>query len=148
VLSPEPATERICRKCGRCCCVKLEINKEVVLTPYLCPHLDRKTHLCTIYERRAELNPLCTTPEAGIRHGFWPADCPYARSVPGYVGPREATLDEVKKHQALCQATQQLIRKAAIWLHKRAQEEAAPRGPEPGDEAASTQDWELETLNL
>lgn len=82
------ADPELCEKCGRCCYAKLIIDGEVVYTPFPCPHLDEETRLCTIYERRHELNPCCLTVEMGIRLSVFPADCPYVRDIPDYVAPR------------------------------------------------------------
>jgi Fe-S-cluster containining protein len=99
--------------------VKLEVDGEIVLTPYYCPHLDPQTRLCTIFEHRLELNPLCTTPETGIRHGFWPAACPYAQGTADYKGPRAATPEEAERYEEPCRTLQGLIRQAAAELWKR-----------------------------
>lgn len=81
--------EALCRRCGRCCCAKLIISGEVVYTPHFCKHLDPATRLCTIYERRFEINPDCMTVEEGIRCGVFPADCPYVQGIENYRPPRE-----------------------------------------------------------
>jgi len=111
-----PAGEDLCRKCGRCCRVKLCIEGEAVATPFPCPHLDERTRLCRIYEQRYRLNPLCTPPGMGIRLGIWPADCPYAQSVPDYVPPRDATCEEVEAFAETCRSVQEEIRQAAEQL--------------------------------
>lgn len=104
--SPDP-----CERCGRCCYAKLIIAGEIVYTPFPCPYLDTVTNLCTVYERRHELNPECITVEMGIRLGVFPPDCPYVRDLPDYVPPRlgmtpeeiEAYAQEVLELQAaLC----------------------------------------------
>jgi len=122
----EAAREGLCRKCGECCHVKIEVEGWVVITPYVCPHLDPETRLCAIYERRHELNPLCTSPEAGILEGFWPGTCAYAKAVPGYVGPRKATPEEAKQYEEPCQVVQELIRQAAERLRAASRQDPAP----------------------
>jgi len=77
-----------CRKCGRCCYAKLIIKGEIVYTPFPCPYLDVATRLCTVYERRHEVNPDCMPVEMGVRLGVFPPDCPYVRNMPDYVSPR------------------------------------------------------------
>ncbi len=105
-----PTTEHppdLCERCGRCCYAKLIINGEIVYTPFPCPYLDEATRLCTVYERRHEVNPECLPVEMGIRLGVFPADCPYVRDLPDYVAPRmgmtpdeiEAYAEEVQEHQ-------------------------------------------------
>lgn len=93
------ATRDLCERCGRCCYAKLIIGGEIVYTPYPCPYLDTRTHLCTVYERRHEVNPQCITVEMGIRLGVFPADCPYVRDLPGYVPPRMGlTPEEIEEY--------------------------------------------------
>ena len=97
MASPSMADPSLCEKCGRCCYSKLIIDGEVVYTPFPCPYLDEKTRLCTVYERRHELNPQCLTVEVGIRLGVFPPDCPYVRDLPDYVPPRtRLTAEEIK----------------------------------------------------
>lgn len=89
------ADPMLCERCGRCCYAKLIIDGEVVYTPFPCPHLDEETRLCTVYERRHEVNPECLTVEIGVQLGLFPPDCPYVRDVPDYVPPRrELTAEE------------------------------------------------------
>ena len=57
--------------------------------PFPCPYLDEDTRLCTVYERRHEVNPDCLTLEEGIRIGVFPADCPYVAGIESYKPPRE-----------------------------------------------------------
>ena len=88
------ADPSLCERCGRCCYSKVIVDGEVVSTPFPCPYLDEQTRLCTIYERRHELNPQCLTIEIGVRLGLFPADCPYVRDVPGYRAPRLCLTEE------------------------------------------------------
>jgi hypothetical protein len=105
------ADPRPCKKCGRCCCTKLIINGEIVYTPFPCPHLDETTRLCTIYERRHELNPDCITVDMGIRLGVFPPDCPYVRDVPDYVPPRMGmTPEEIEAYAETVLELQDAIR--------------------------------------
>jgi len=90
----DPAKEDLCRRCGRCCYAKLLYDDELVYLPFPCPHLDEKTRLCTVYERRFEVNPDCLTLEEGIRLGVFPADCPYVAGLENYKPPREAWTKE------------------------------------------------------
>ena len=98
------ADPALCERCGRCCCVKFYLDDELVYTPWFCHFYDPETHLCTVYERRFEVNPHCLTVEEGIAAGVFPADCPYVRDRPGYRPPREApTPEELElygKHKA------------------------------------------------
>jgi len=83
------AFEERCRRCGRCCVAKVIIGGEVHFTPFFCRHLDLKTQLCAIYDRRHELNPDCLSVEEGLLLGVFPADCPYVAGYPHYRPPHE-----------------------------------------------------------
>ncbi len=115
-LAQDAQREALCRKCGRCCCVKVVIQGQVVLSPFYCPFLDEMTMLCTIYPRRYQLNPLCTSPEVGIRLGIWPGDCPYVDDPDNYRGPRDMLPEEVNAYEARCRAAQEEIRKAVATI--------------------------------
>ena len=78
-----------CRKCGRCCARKIVVEDKVFYTEYYCPYLDRETKLCTVYDRRHEINPHCLTVEEGIKVGVFPADCPFVAHIPDYAPPAE-----------------------------------------------------------
>jgi len=107
------ADPKRCEKCGRCCYAKLIIDGEVVYTPFPCPYLDEKTHLCTVYERRHELNPQCLTVEMGIRMGVFPPDCPYVRDIPGYSPPRMTpTAEELEAYGQAVLEAQHALRQA------------------------------------
>jgi len=108
--------EALCHKCGRCCSVKVVIQGQVVLSPFYCPFLDEATMLCTIYPRRYEVNPLCTSTEVGIRLGIWPADCPFVDDAENYPAPRDMLPEEVKAYEAQCRAAQEEIRKAVATM--------------------------------
>lgn len=108
-----------CRKCGRCCYAKLILDGEVVYTPFPCSHLDEETRLCTIYERRHELNPQCLAVEVGIRLGVFPADCPYVRGLPDYVPPRRLTRRELKELGQEILEAQQTVRDPAADKNQR-----------------------------
>ena len=82
-------TEKLCRRCGRCCYAKLMLEDEIVYLPFPCPFLDEKTRLCTVYENRHEMNPDCLTLDEAIKIGVFPADCPYVAGIKDYRPPRE-----------------------------------------------------------
>jgi len=105
------ADPALCMKCGRCCYAKLILGGEVVYTPFPCPYLDEETRLCTIYERRRELNPHCLPVEMGIRLGVFPPDCPYVRDLPDYVPPRMGlTAEELETYAEAAMEAQDAIR--------------------------------------
>ena len=78
-----------CRRCGRCCAVKIVVEGHVIYTKDYCKHFDRATRLCTVYQRRHEVNPDCTNMADAVRMGVLPADCPYVADVPDYIAPIE-----------------------------------------------------------
>jgi hypothetical protein len=93
-VEPKPESNR-CERCGRCCCAKLvTADGEIVFLPVFCEHYDPETRLCTVYERRFEVNPQCLTVEEGIAAGVFPADCPFVRDLPDYRPPREQCTEE------------------------------------------------------
>ena len=95
----DSSRENLCRRCGRCCYAKLVFEEEMVFLPFPCPHLDEKTRLCKVYERRFEVNPDCLTLDEGIRLGVFPADCPYVAGLKGYKPPREnCTTEEINRY--------------------------------------------------
>jgi len=101
-MNPSPEHEALCRRCGRCCYVKMIIAGRVITTTRPCPYLDVETKLCTVYERRFEVNPRCLDVESGVKWGVFPADCPYVADLPDYVPAEDGWLDEetVRKIEA------------------------------------------------
>jgi hypothetical protein len=87
------ADESLCRRCARCCHEKVYYEGRVVLTRIPCPHLDTETKLCTVYDRRHELNVRCLSVEDGLEVGAFPADCPYVQGVEGYRPPVDERID-------------------------------------------------------
>jgi hypothetical protein len=64
----------------------------------MCEFLDSETRLCTIYDRRKELQPDCTSVQKGITMGLLPPDCPFVKDLPNYRPPR---LTATKQETAL-----------------------------------------------
>ena len=92
--NPPAEHEALCRRCGRCCYEKLIMGNHVFTTRKPCPHLDVQTNLCTVYERRLEVNPRCLTISQGIQLGVFPADCPYVRGLRDYTPAEEGWLED------------------------------------------------------
>ena len=91
--------EDLCRKCGRCCRVKLRVEDETFVLPEVCPHLDPATRLCRVYERRHQVNPDCADVDRGIRFRVFPADCPYVIDLADYGPPIEVnSRDEIRAY--------------------------------------------------
>jgi uncharacterized protein len=74
--------ESLCLRCGKCCYEKDGWGRGIV-TNYRrpCIHLDTRTHLCTIYEKRFALCPQCR--RMTLRHALFvrwlPESCGYVR---------------------------------------------------------------------
>jgi hypothetical protein len=83
--------ELLCRHCGKCCYKKIFIGRTVCITLFPCKYLDVHTNLCTIYERRHEVNPFCLSVPEGLRVSAFPADCPYVAALApqSYVAARD-----------------------------------------------------------
>jgi Fe-S-cluster containining protein len=77
VVPQKPVDEKLCTNCGKCCYQKIRIARVVYITPFPCEFLDTATNLCTIYDRRHELNPLCLSVPEGMKVSAFPNDCPY-----------------------------------------------------------------------
>ncbi len=73
----KPVDEKLCNNCGKCCYQKIMVGRIVYITPFPCEFLNTDTNLCTIYDRRKELNPLCLSIEEGMKVSAFPSDCPY-----------------------------------------------------------------------
>lgn len=91
VTTSTPVDESLCTHCGKCCYKKLIIGRSVYITPFPCEFLDTDTNLCTIYEKRHELNPLCLSVEKGMKVSAFTEDCPYVplHAPPTYKPARE-----------------------------------------------------------
>ena len=76
-VDPPAEHEQLCNNCGKCCYKKIIVGRTVFITPFPCEYLDTDTNLCTIYDRRKELNPLCLDVEEGMKVSAFPEDCPY-----------------------------------------------------------------------
>ena len=69
-----------------------------------CRHLDPETHLCTVYERRFEVNPECLSVARGIEMRAFPEECPYVADISGYAGPlyglsSEEIIELIERHE-------------------------------------------------
>jgi len=86
-------SEDLCRRCGKCCREKIQLNGLLFATPVMCKYYDSETGLCTVYERRHEVNPQCLDRQSAIERGVFPADCPYVRDIADYAAPIEGVID-------------------------------------------------------
>jgi len=93
-LAQFPDVEAVCQRCGRCCYYKVFIDDDLYYTPFPCRFLDPKTRLCTVYEKRHEINRACISLVNAIEMEILPPDCPYVRDLEGYRGPKLDGLDD------------------------------------------------------
>lgn len=69
-----------CKRCGKCCIVKLNIMGWIVPTKQTCPHLkmdEQKKFYCDVYEKRFEVTSWCHPIEDAIKECSVPNDCGY-----------------------------------------------------------------------
>ena len=53
--------ENICRRCGKCCLIKLEDEDTggIYYTDVVCRYFDEEKMCCSVYDKRCELVPSC-----------------------------------------------------------------------------------------
>lgn len=87
--------ESLCVDCGLCCYAAVPVAKSVnAFVPELrCKFLAQKSNgapgetCCSVYDNRFEkAGGWCLPLEQAIAKGVMPAQCPYVRDMPGYVG--------------------------------------------------------------
>ena len=82
---PLEVWEALCRKCGKCCSEKIDIDGRIYSSKKYCRFLDTSVMQCTVYEDRFVAEPGCLSVPEGVKVGVFPADCPYIQDVEGYV---------------------------------------------------------------
>ena len=87
-LPPED-WEALCRRCGKCCAEKLDIDGTIYITKKMCRFLDSKTRQCTVYPDRYRAEPDCLSTLEGLPMMVFPSDCPYTKGIEGYTPPME-----------------------------------------------------------
>ncbi|MDZ7814454.1 MAG: hypothetical protein U5N86_00155 [Planctomycetota bacterium] len=80
--------ESLCEKCGRCCHAKVLVDGVVYFTRGHCRFLDAASGLCSVYDRRFELNNECIPVARAVQLGALPGDCPYVPNRRNYSGPK------------------------------------------------------------
>ncbi|MCB9833442.1 MAG: hypothetical protein H6807_13310 [Planctomycetes bacterium] len=106
---PIEVWEALCRRCGKCCTEKVEVDGKIYITKKYCRFLDPETKLCRVYENRFEAEPGCVDVPAGIKMGVFPADCPYVADIRKY----QAAI-EVWDDPAIDEAIRELIGEDAL----------------------------------
>ena len=98
---PPEVWEALCRRCGKCCAEKVEVEGVVYLTKKMCRFLDAQSRQCTVYPERFRAEPDCLSTFEGLPMMAFPEDCPYTKSIEGYEPPQETwddpLVDEVIK---------------------------------------------------
>lgn len=73
--------ENICRRCGKCCLIKLEDEEtnEVYYTNVVCQYFDEEKMCCSVYDKRCELVPTCLklSQENVDKLSWMPKTCAY-----------------------------------------------------------------------
>jgi Fe-S-cluster containining protein len=116
----KPVDEKLCNNCGKCCYKKIIIGRTVYITPFPCEYLDTATNLCSIYDRRHELNPNCLSVREGLKVSAFPEDCPYVPELApkNYRPAREEwswvdewkTFDDLADDLSVSPETRQIVR--------------------------------------
>jgi len=97
----------ICARCGGCCRYKAQLlGGEKILTPLHCPHLDRATRLCRVYETRHTAHGACMSARQALTANCLPDSCPYVKryGARDYRGPRSMPWAWWAEHREYLQA--------------------------------------------
>lgn len=109
-LSPDE-WEKICRRCGRCCLIKLENadTGELYFTNVICRYYDCENNACTVYDKRCELVPECLklTPENVDKLPWMPKVCAYRK-----------LFDESYKEKPLRSLKGRVVSETEVKLHE------------------------------
>ena len=88
--------ESICRRCGKCCLVKLEDEEtgEVYYTNVVCKYFDEETMSCSVYEKRTTLVPECLKLDVNnVEKIHWmPKTCAYRQLFEKTSSPIKTTI--------------------------------------------------------
>lgn len=73
--------EGICRRCGKCCLIKLEDEDtgQICYTNVVCRYFDEEKCACSIYDKRCEIVPECLKlNKENVQNISWmPQSCAY-----------------------------------------------------------------------
>lgn len=87
-----------CKQLGVCCAFSVkEGNTLWILPSYRCRFLDKKTNLCTIYEKRHIINPECASMSLLRTHGAVPPKCNYLATMSFRYKGRVASVKNEKR---------------------------------------------------
>jgi len=98
----ENEEESTCICCGRCCRKKFLVDRGagpiVVASDVYCDCYDVEEGECGCYNDRFVVASWCLNREQMVDQRAVPSDCPYAAGIEGYVGPVEATQEELEAY--------------------------------------------------
>ncbi len=106
---PPEVWEALCRRCGKCCAEKVDLDGRIYITRRMCRFLDGATRRCTVYPERYRAEPECLSTMEGLPRLVFPADCPYTKGIADYVAPLESW-DDVDVDRAI----EELLGKEAV----------------------------------
>ncbi len=88
--------ENICRRCGKCCLIKLEDEDtgDVYYTNVVCRYFDEETMCCSVYDKRCELVPTCLklNQENVDKLSWMPKTCAYRELFENAASPTHTTI--------------------------------------------------------
>jgi uncharacterized cysteine cluster protein YcgN (CxxCxxCC family) len=86
---PPEVWEALCRRCGKCCAEKVEVDGKIYITRKMCRFLNTESRQCTVYKDRFRAEPDCLSTLEGLPMMVFPADCPYTKTIENYIPPLE-----------------------------------------------------------
>ncbi len=88
--------ENICRRCGKCCLIKLEDEDtgDVYYTNVVCRYFDEEKMCCSVYDKRCELVPTCLklNQENVDKLSWMPKTCAYRELFENAASPTYTTI--------------------------------------------------------
>jgi len=100
LASPHPADpkfEALCKRCGRCCRLKVILNGRHIALDQYCPFYDAQARRCMVYPYRHAVRPTCRPIPQAIREGLLPEDCPYVAPLKGHYKCRYPEINNTQK---------------------------------------------------
>ncbi len=88
--------ENICRRCGKCCLIKLEDEDTggIYYTDVVCRYFDEEKMYCSVYDKRCELVPSCLrlSPDNVDKLAWMPKTCAYRELFEKAPSPVKTTI--------------------------------------------------------
>ncbi len=74
--------EETCKRCGICCHAKIRfLGKVFIDMSKPCEYLDKETNLCTVYEKRRQVQPYCQLLHVVLEEELMPGTCAYVKEL-------------------------------------------------------------------